>query len=59
LFIEFLEYVTSNYPNENGDDDADLWDAVLAHQAYRTAHSDEVSEIFGLPDEFLRATADL
>jgi hypothetical protein len=59
LFIEFLEYLTSNYPDEGAADDADLWNAVLAHQAYRKAHQDETPEIFDSPDAFLRATADL
>jgi hypothetical protein len=58
LFIEFLEYLTSNYPEEGVTDDADLWNAVLAHQAYRKAHQDETPASFDSPDAFLRAMAD-
>ena len=56
LFIEFLEYL-----GDDGDDleDADLWEAVLAHQAYREAHPHERPEVFDSPQAFLNATTDL
>ena len=56
LFIEFLEYL-----GDGGDDseDADLWKAVLAHQAYRESHPHERPEVFDSPQAFLNATADL
>ena len=56
LFIEFLEYL-----GDDADDseDADLWEAVLAHQAYRESHPHERPEVFDSPPAFLQATADL
>jgi len=59
LFIQFLEYLSSNYQSEADSEDADLWNAVLAHQAYRKAHPDESPELFDTPEAFLQATADL
>ncbi|MFL5806836.1 MAG: hypothetical protein ACJ8CR_34550 [Roseiflexaceae bacterium] len=59
LFVQFLEYLTSNYQSDADADDAELWKAVLAHQAYRKAHPDEVPELFDTPEAFLQATADL
>jgi len=59
LFIEFLEYLTDTYQQETGSDDADLWNAVLAHQAYRKAHQNEEPELFDSPEAFLQATAAL
>ena len=59
LFVQFLEYLTSNYQSETDSDDADLWNAVLAHQAYRKAHPEEAPELFDTPEAFLQATADL
>jgi hypothetical protein len=59
LFVQFLEYLTSNYQNDADADDADLWNAVLAHQAYRKVHPEEVPEPFDTPEAFLQATADL
>ena len=56
LFIEFLEYL-----GDDGEDseDADLWEAVLAHQAYRESHPHERPEVFDSPQAFLNATTDL
>jgi len=56
LFIEFLEYL-----GDDGDDseDADLWEAVLAHEAYRESHPHEKPEVFDSPQAFLQTTADL
>lgn len=57
LFIEFLEYLLEDSDAE--DEDADLWAAVMAHQAYRQAHPEEAPELFDTPEAFLRATAGL
>ena len=59
LFVQFLEYLTTNYQGEADPGDTDLWNAVIAHQAYRKAHPEEVSELFDTPEAFLQATADL
>lgn len=59
LFIEFLEYLAGDGHAEDDTEDADLWAAVLAHQAYRQAHPDEAPEVFDSSDAFLLATADL
>jgi len=59
LFVEFLEYLASSGLAEDSSEDADLWQAVLAHQAYREAHPDESPEVFDSPEAFLQATADL
>jgi len=40
-------------------EDADLWQAVLAHQAYCEAHPEESPEVFDSAEAFLQATADL
>lgn len=59
LFIEFLEFLGAKGDDDSHAEDADLWQAVLAHQGYRAAHSDEIPEEYDSPDAFLRATADL
>ena len=59
LFIAFLEYVASKGEDEDEFEDEDLWNAVLAHQAYREAHQDEAPEVFDSPEAFLRATENL
>jgi hypothetical protein len=56
LFIEFLEYLGDG---SDDSEDADLWEAVLAHQAYREAHPQEMPEVLDSPQAFLKATADL
>jgi hypothetical protein len=57
LFIEFLEYLGDG--EEDDSEDADLWQAVLAHQAYRESHPEELPEVFDSPQAFLQATANL
>lgn len=59
LFIEFLEYLAGNNQDQDDAEDAALWEAVLAHQAYRTAHPTEQPEEFHSSEAFLKATADL
>ena len=59
LFIEFLEHLTMNKQAANVAEDEALWDAVLAHLAYRKAHPDEEPEVFDTPEAFLKATAEL
>ena len=53
LFVEFLEYLTSREAVEDVSEDADLWQAVLAHQAYRETHPEESPEVFDSPEAFL------
>ena len=59
LFVEFLEYLANSGLADDSSEDADLWQAVLAHQAYREAHPQEPPEVFDSPEAFLQATADL
>ena len=59
LFVEFLEYLVNSGVTDDSSEDADLWQAVLAHQAYREAHPEEAPEMFESPEAFLKATADL
>jgi hypothetical protein len=56
LFIEFLEYLGDD---DDDSEDADLWKAVLAHQAYRESHPHETPEVFDSPQGFLNASVDL
>ncbi len=58
LFIEFLEYLSSTDTYDDESEDADLWQAVMAHHAYRQAHPDEPPELFDTPEAFLQATAE-
>ncbi len=55
LFVQFLEHIEQQ-GEESDIEDQDLWNAVLAHQQYRSDHSDEAPEIFDSPDSFLKAT---
>jgi hypothetical protein len=56
LFVEFLEYLNEQQGVNDDTDDADLWQAVLAHQAYRTEHPGQPVEVFTSAEAFLRAT---
>ncbi|MCL5951159.1 MAG: hypothetical protein M1132_05435 [Chloroflexi bacterium] len=55
LFVQFLEHIEEQGEELDGEDQ-DLWNAVLAHQQYRSEHSDETPEVFDTPDSFLKAT---
>lgn len=59
LFIEFLEHLTEKEQAVDTAEDDALWEAVLAHLAYRQAHPDEEPEVFDTPEAFLQATAAL
>ena len=59
LFIEFLSYLAGAGESEASSEDADLWEAVLAHQAYVEAHPKDAPEEFDSPEAFLRATTNL
>ncbi len=59
LFVEFLKYLANSGLADDSSEDADLWQAVLAHQAYREAHPEEAPEVFESPGAFLKATANL
>lgn len=61
-FIEFLEYQSEQEDDETGLDDtsedAALWAAVQANQAYKTKHTNDVI-IHESGADFLADTADL
>ena len=57
LFVQFLEYIEQQ-GEEVEVEDQDLWNAVLAHQQYRSDHLDEAPETFDSPDSFLKASED-
>jgi hypothetical protein len=50
--IQLLEHIEQQGDELDGEDQ-DLWNAVLAHQQYRSEHSDEALEVFDTPDPFL------
>jgi len=56
LFVEYLEYLSGQAQDMDVLDDADLWDAVLAHQAYRKTHPGTPMEVFETREAFLKAT---
>ena len=61
LFVEFLEYQGGNggiSERDEAQEDAALWAAVEANQAYKAQHPGEI-EIHESGADFLAATADL
>ena len=57
-FIEFLEFKSSVDPGDTSDD-ASLWVAVEANQAYKHEHPGEELDAYESGEDFLRAFADL
>ena len=56
LFVEFLEYLSEQEQELDASDDAGLWDAVLAHQAFRKAHPGQPLEVYESREAFMKAT---
>ena len=57
-FIEFLEFKSSVDPGDTSDD-ASLWVAVEANQAYKHEHPGEELDVYESGEDFLKAFADL
>jgi len=57
-FLEFLAYKSSLTPDEPSEDEA-LWQAVLAHERYKTEHPDEPIARYKSREELLAALAEL
>ncbi len=55
LFVQFLEHIEQQ-GEELDSEDQDLWNAVLAHQQYRSDHPDEAPEAFDSPESFLKSS---
>lgn len=56
-FVQFLDYQAKL--EEDQSDDAALWVAVQAHEAYKAQHPDEQSETYQTKESFMKALADL
>jgi hypothetical protein len=59
LFVEFLEYLSTQEHETLDDVDEDLWAAVVAYLAYRSDHPNEQPDVFDSGEAFLAATKDL
>lgn len=57
-FVEFLEYKSSTRAGDIADDAA-LWTAVEANQAYKREHPGEELDMFESGEDFLKTFADL
>ena len=57
-YIEFLDYKV-NVTGTDADEEAALWAAVEANEAYKRSHPDEELEIYETGEDFLEAMKDL